>query len=57
VAEALDPRETVDFKELLIANMIKIQTTYTLLVDKGIITAQEYFGKLAQVRDQYRVRH
>ena len=57
MAERLDPRETVDFKELLIANMIEIQTIYTLLVDKGIITEQKYFGELAQVRDQYRMKH
>ncbi len=55
MAEALDPKEIVDFKELLIANMIEIQTIYTLLVDKGIISEQEYFTKLKQVQNEYRL--
>jgi len=49
MAEKLDPKQTVDFKELLIANMIEIQTIAELLMEKGIISQDEYFVKLKQV--------
>ena len=57
MAEQLDPSQVTDFKELLTANMIEIQTIYTLLVAKGIINEQEYFEKLKQVRAQYRMKN
>ena len=53
MAEKLDPRETVDFKELLIANMIQSDTVTQLLIEKGIITEQEFFIKLKGVQAQY----
>jgi hypothetical protein len=36
MAQALDPRETVSFKELLISNMIEIQPLAQLIMEKGI---------------------
>lgn len=56
MAEALDPRETVSFKELLISNMIEIQALAQLMVEKGIITEQEYFSNLKQVQAEYQSR-
>ncbi len=53
MAEKLDPKETVTFKELLIADMIETQTIVELLFEKGIITKQEYFNKLKQVQSEY----
>jgi len=38
MAEELDPKELVTFKELLIANSIQVDTLTQLLVEKGIIT-------------------
>jgi hypothetical protein len=38
MAEKLDPKEKVTFKEILIANMVEIQAAVQLLIDKGIIT-------------------
>jgi len=35
VAYELDPSEIVEFKELLMANTIKSDTMYQLLIDKG----------------------
>ncbi len=53
MAEKLDPKETVTFKELLISNMIEIQAAVQLLVEKGIITEQEFYSKLKQVQSEY----
>ena len=54
--EKLNPQQTYDFKELLIAEMIEIDTITQLLIEKGIITQQEYLSKLKQVKDQYEKR-
>jgi hypothetical protein len=49
----LTPQQTIDFKELLIAEMIEIDTITQLLIEKGIITQQEYMTKLKQVKQEY----
>jgi hypothetical protein len=51
--EKLDPQQTIDFKELLIAEMIEIDTITQLLIGKGIITQQEYLSKLKHVKQEY----
>jgi len=56
MAEALDPKETVSSKELLIMEMIETQTITQLLIEKGIITKEEYFAKLKDVQRQYKER-
>ena len=53
MAEKLDPKEVVSFKELLIAGMIENQAIIQLLIEKGIITKEEYFSKLKDVKRQY----
>ena len=53
MAEKLDPKETVSYKELLIMAMIETQTIVQLLIEKGIITKEEYFEKLKDVQKQY----
>lgn len=53
MAEKLDPQQTVDFKELLIATMIEMQTLAELMFEKGIITQDEYVAKLKQVQAEY----
>jgi len=53
MAEELDPKELVTFKELLTANSIQVDALTQLLVEKGIITEQEFFSKLKQVQSQY----
>ena len=49
MAEKLDNRETVSFKELLMANSIQVDALAQLLIEKGIFTEQEFFMKLKQV--------
>jgi hypothetical protein len=51
-----DPKEIVNFKEMLIVEMIEIQAITQLLIEKGIITKEEYFTKLKDVQMQYEER-
>lgn len=53
MGEQLNPEELASFKELLISNMIEIQTIAQLLFEKEIITQREYDVKLKQVQAEY----
>jgi len=48
--EKLDPKELTTFKELLMADMMEVQTIAQLLVEKGIFSWEEYSTKLKQVQ-------
>jgi len=54
MAEKLDERELVTFKEMLMANSIQVDAVCQLLIDKGIFTEQEFHSKLSQVVEEYR---
>jgi len=54
MAEKLDPKELVSFKELLMANSIQVDAVAQLLIEKGIITKEEFFAKLMQVQMEYK---
>ena len=53
MAEKLDEKELVSFKELLIANSIQVDALSQLLIERGFITEQEFFVKLKQVQQDY----
>ena len=53
MAEQLDPKELVSFRELLMANSIQVDALSQLLIEKGFITEQEFFTKLKQVQHDY----
>jgi hypothetical protein len=53
MAEKLDDKEVVDFKEFLIANSIQVDALSQLLIKKGLITEQEFFTKLKQVQGEW----
>lgn len=53
MAEKLDDHETVNFKELLYANSIQVDALAQLLIEKGIISQEEFFTKLKQVQAEY----
>ena len=53
MAEQLDQSELVSFKELLVTNSIQVDTLTQLLFEKGIITDDEFYTKLKQVRMEY----
>jgi len=42
-----DDRETVSLEQLVMANMIQVDAVTQLLIDKGIITDQEFLSNLA----------
>ncbi len=54
MAEKLDPKELVTFKELLISNSIQIEALTQLLVEKGLINFEEVFDKLKEVQKNYK---
>ena len=53
MAEKLDDKELVRFKEMLMANSIQVDALSQLLIEKGKITEQEFFNKLKQVQMEY----
>jgi len=53
MAEKLNNSQPVDFNELLLANTIQIDALSQLLIEKGLITEQEYFTKLKLVQQEW----
>ena len=56
MADPLDPKDLVSFKELLLANSIQVDALVQLLVEEGLISEQRYFQKLKEVQAQYEKR-
>ena len=56
MARKLDEKEVVSFKELLIANSIQLDALCQLLIEKGLITEQEFLAKLKKVPAEYQSR-
>ena len=54
MAERLDPKELVNFKELLMANSMQVDAIAQLLIEKDIFTKEEFFDMLKQVQMEYR---
>jgi len=50
MAQALDPRETVTFKELLMSEVIQAEALINLLDRKGIISKQELLEEMKAVQ-------
>ena len=53
MGQHLDVKELASFKELLIANTIQIDAICRLLIEKGIISEEELYGKLKKVQTEY----
>ena len=53
MAERLDEKELVTFKEMLMANSIMVDALAQLLMAKGLFTEEEFYEKLKDVQDQY----
>ena len=53
MAEKLNDSETVSFDELLMANVIQVDALSQLLIEKGLITEQEFFSKLKEVQHEW----
>ena len=53
MAEKLDEKELVSFEEMLMVNSIQVDALSQLLIEKGIITQEEFFSKLKMVQMEY----
>ena len=56
MAEKLDPEDLVSFKKLFRANAIQVDALCQLLIEKGIISADEFFKKLKDVEAEFRYK-
>ena len=52
MAEKLDPKQIVDFKELLMSEVIQSEALINLLDRKGIISKQELLEEIKRVQAQ-----
>jgi hypothetical protein len=53
MAELLDGKELVTFKEMMMANSIQVDALAQLLIEKRFITEDEFYDKLKQVQIDY----
>jgi hypothetical protein len=53
MAQAMDPKELVEFREMVMVNTIQVDTMYQLLVQKGFFTEAEFLGKMKVVQADY----
>ena len=56
MAKKLVDKELVSFEELVMANIVQVDAVTQLLVEKGIISEQEFFTKLKQVQAEWESR-
>jgi len=56
MAEKLTEKELVTFKELVMANSVQVDALAQLLIEKGIITEEDFFAKLKQVLMEYEAK-
>jgi hypothetical protein len=52
MAEKLDNKETVDFKELLMSEVIQSEALINLLDKKGIISKRELLDEMKNVQEK-----
>ena len=53
MAKKLDEKEITTTEELFWANMYQVDALSQLLIEKGIISEQEFFTKLKQVQGEW----
>jgi hypothetical protein len=53
MAKKLDKKEIATFEELLMVNVIQLDTVTQLLVEKGIFTQEEFLTKLKNVQYEW----
>ena len=54
--QKLKDTNLVFFKELLMANSVQVDALAQLLIEKGIISREEFFRKLKEVQSEYESR-
>lgn len=55
--QKLEGKEQVSAMELTIANSIQVDALTQLLIEKGLITEEDFYRKLKQVQRQYNQPH
>ena len=53
MAHLLDSQDVAEFKELLMANTIQIDTMCIMLIQKGFFTEAEFLAKMKEVQADY----
>ncbi|MBP1741230.1 MAG: hypothetical protein H6Q48_3523 [Deltaproteobacteria bacterium] len=53
MAQKLNDKDLVNFKELLMANSVQKDALAQLLIEKGLISREEFFKKLKEVQAEY----
>ena len=53
MAEKLDEKEPVTFNEMLIRNSIQVEALTQLLIEKGLITENEFYWKVKDVQMEF----
>jgi hypothetical protein len=53
VTDDMDSNEMSTFKDLLLANSLQVDAVAQLLIEKGIITKDEFFDMLKRVQTEY----
>ena len=53
MAQLLDSKDVVEFKELLMANTIQLDAMYQLLIQKKYFTEAEFLTKMKEVQADY----
>ena len=56
MAEKLNTGELVSYEELLMANVIQVDALSQLLIEKGLITEQEFLTKLKLVQREWETK-
>ncbi len=56
MAEKLDEKEMTSYHELLMSQIIQLDAVSQLLIEKGIITNEEFVAKLKKVQYEYESR-
>ena len=56
MAQKLNDKDLVTFKELLMANSIQVDALAQLLIEKRLISQEEFFKKLKEVQAEYESR-
>ena len=53
MAQKLNDKDLVTFKELLMANSIQVDALAQLFIEKRLISREEFFRKLKEVQSEY----
>jgi len=53
MAEKLAEKDLVSFEELIMSQVIQLDTVTQLLIEKGVISEEEFYTKLKQVQAEY----